>query len=106
MSDCIHLHACRALHKRLRDSGGVGARYVARGCTEGCFCYQTARKVLMVDPESAAAQARSDAHLIRGGYDEYDVYCACDFPVEECWVIENGPMCIDDWDREFGEVGK
>lgn len=74
MRDCIHLHACRSLHKRFRIAG---ARYVARFCNDDCRCYQTAR--IVYSPDVGVIE---------------------EVPEEEHWVIEDGPACTtktSDW---------
>lgn len=93
MEDCIHIHACRLLVKRYRDAG---RRHVPRFCNDECLCYQTAEKVYVCEVENAVDVARSGAESIRGGYDEYDVYCSWDFGGEECYRITNGEYCNDD----------
>lgn len=93
MSDCIHLHACRCLHKRYRMAG---RKYVARECNERCMAYQRARKVYLFEPSTALEWARDGARMIRAGYDEYDTWCMGDIPFVEAYVIENGDNCSDD----------
>ena len=92
MSDCLHLHACRLVARRYRHAG---VKHVARCCNEDCTAYQKATSVYAVEVDDALLVARDGASSIRDGYDEYDVYCAWDFPGEQMLIVENGPMCKD-----------
>ena len=101
MTDCIHLHACRCLHKRYRIAG---AEHVARSCNEECRAYQRAVMSLEACEATAALRwARDGADGIRRGYDEYDVWCLGDIPVYDAYVIEDGPYCTSSWKDEIDE---
>lgn len=101
--DCIHLHACRLLAKRYRDAG---RQHVARGCNESCCAYESEDDFIReedfrlsesdtwITTEDAARWARSQAHMIRSGYDEFDVYCARDFAL--CDTATDGVVL--EWD--------
>lgn len=93
MEDCIHLHACRSLHKRFINAGMVGAKYVARHCDINCRCYQYYEAVEVLTPDEAAGTAQG---LYDGPSEPGDVFCPWDFPAETVMVVRNGPHCTTD----------
>lgn len=94
MADCIHLHACRRMAKVYRDAG---AKFAARGCDEGCTCYQRAILLDAVSIDDALDVARDGISTVRAGVtDPYDVYAPQDFPTIAAYEIENGERCADD----------
>ena len=95
MEDCIHLKACR----RVQAIGKKHRLLVPRYCTEDCTAYQSRdTEVGYVSAEQAAQYARDGASYIRGGYDSYDIYCACDLP-----KVTIGEILADAFDEEEAE---
>ena len=74
MEDCIHLKACR----RVQAIGKKHRLLVPRYCTEDCTAYVSGKNGDYITVDEALSYAREGVESIRGGYDSYDVYSACD----------------------------
>ena len=77
---CIHLHACRRIQKIVKTKTGKRfARYCDRRTCNAFEEPDMSDNDIWVKAEDAAKYARREAHLIKEGYGESDVYPTWEF---------------------------